>query len=564
MHVASGVLRRNARTAHPRRHEDLHRQRAAARAFPRPHPLVVSHIRLPRRTAGLSTPPGLTPASTNWALRSSSNGGTEPQTEDTHAPTTDTAEPAAPAGLKLPSAYGILSGLICAIAALTWIVPAGAYDTQFSAAIGKDVPVPGSYHRVAASPQGLAAVFLAPVTGMYAVVDVIVFLFMIGGFLNVVNKTGAIDAGVARVVRALKGREIMMIPCMMFLFALGGTSWGLAEETIPFYSILTPVMLAAGYDAVTAVATVLLGAGVGVLGSTVNPFMTVIASEAAGVGFTSGLELRVVCGVGGFLVAAHHVITYAMRVKSNPELSVVADLKQQHREHFLGAPKEGEAEAELTRSQGVTLVLFAVTFAVMIWGVALNGWDMAKMGALFLAGSVAVGVVNKVEEETLTDQLLDGAKDMLGVAILIGLARGIVVVMGDGQITDTILQWMAGMLQSLGSIAFVNVMFVIEGLLSFLVPSTSGLAALTMPVMAPLADFANVSRPLLVTAYQCGAGLVNLVTPTSGVVMGALAIGRIPYTSWLKFMVPLVAKLAVMCVGILCFGVVTDGKMVAA
>jgi len=453
--------------------------------------------------------------------------------------------------LKLPSAYTILFALVVCMAALTWVIPAGSFVREMSPALGKMVPVPGTYHLVPPSPQGFVSVFLAPVRGVVETVDVMVFLIMIGSFLRVVNTTGAIEAGVNKVVERLKGREVWLIPTLMLIFALGGTTFGLAEETIPFYSLVLPVFLSAGFDAVTAVAAVLVGAGVGVLGGTVNPFATVIAAQAAGVPLASGLWARVVLLVGGWALAVLHIVGYAQRVKADPSQSVVADLAQDHRDCFLGKDKDDWSDAELTSCQQGTLGLFAGFFGVMIWGVAAAGWEMGHMSALFLLGSLCVGLLNRMREEDLTSEMIEGAREMLGVGMVIGLARGMVVVMGDGMITDTVLHGMADLLTQLSSAAFINVMLLVEGLLTFLVPSTSGLAALTMPVMAPLADFAGVSRELLVTAYQAGTGLVNLFTPTSGVVMGALAIGRIPYDRYMKFVAPLLLKLTLLCIGVL-------------
>jgi uncharacterized ion transporter superfamily protein YfcC len=455
---------------------------------------------------------------------------------------------------KFPTAYTILFALIAVVAAATWIVPAGQYNRQKSEAIGKDVPIPGTYHRVDASPRRLRHVLLAPIAGFYnpdtnevAALDVALFVLMIGGFLGVVTKTGAIDAGIGGAMAALKGREKWMIPILMVLFAAGGTIYGMAEESLAFYTLIIPVMIAAGYDALTGVAIIMLGAGVGTLGSTINPFATVIASNAAGVPFTNGIVMRFAILGLGLAAAIVYVMRYADRVRRNPASSLVADLGASNREHFLKGRSEGGTPV-LTGVRKVILAIFGLSFAVMIWGVAVAGWWMAQMSALFLGAAILVGFIARFGEEDFTTTFVNGARDLLGVALVIGIARGIVVVMDGGKITDTILFWSASAVQGLSTVAFINAMFALELVLSFFVPSSSGLAVLTMPIMAPLADFAGVGRHVVVTAYQSANGLLNLVNPTFAVVMGGLAIGRVPYNRWLQFTWPLLLILAAIIV----------------
>jgi len=452
---------------------------------------------------------------------------------------------------SFPTAFTILFGLIAFVALLTWIVPPGQYDRVMNEELGKEVPVAGTYHEVEANPQRLRNILLAPIAGLYdqssgtaRAIDVALFVLMIGGFLAVVTKTGAIDAGIGRVMTALKGKEVWMIPILMAAFAAGGTSYGMAEESLAFYALIIPVMIAAGYDALTAVAVIMLGAGIGTLGSTVNPFATVIASNAAQIPFTEGIMLRVTILVLGWLACVGYVMRYAMRVKKDPSASLVADLRVENEAHFLKG--KSATVIEFTTTRAVILTLFAITFGIMIWGVSAGGWWMAEMSALFLGMAIVIGLIARMSEKDLTGTFVDGAKDLLGVALIIGVARGIVVVMDDGKITDTILHSASGAVAQLSAVAFINVTFWIEVLLSFFVPSSSGLAVLSMPILAPLADFAGAPRDLVVTAYQSANGLVNLINPTFAVVMGGLAIGRVGYDRWLKFMWPLLLILIVM------------------
>jgi len=341
----------------------------------------------------------------------------------------------------------------------------------------------------------------------------------LGGFLGVINATGAIDTGIRSVMQHLEGREIWMIPILMTLFALGGTTYGMAEETLAFYGILIPIVIAAGYDAVTGVAVILIGAGVGVLGSTINPFATVIASNAASIPFTDGMLLRLVLLVGGLVICAAYVMRYAKRVKADPSRSVVAKQRDAHRKIFLQGHDDLD-DVKLSLTQKLVLSIFALTFVVMIWGVSSQGWWMDKMGALFLGAAIVAGLVARLGEKKLTGSFVDGARDLLGVALVVGLARGIVVIMEQGMIADTILHSAELRLADMSELGFINLMFWIETGMSFLVPSSSGLAVLSMPILAPLADFANVSRDLVVTAYQSANGLVNLINPTFAVVIG--------------------------------------------
>ncbi len=460
--------------------------------------------------------------------------------------------------LKFPSAYTVLMAIIVFVAALTYIIPAGQYDRVANEALGRDVPVAGTYQLVDANPQGIVDVVMAPIAGFYdpvsydaGAIDVALFVLIIGGFLGVVTRTGAIDAGIARVTKALKGRETWMIPILMSLFAAGGTSYGMAEETLPFYMLLIPVVIAAGFDSVTGVAIVMLGAGIGVLGSTVNPFATVIASDAAGISFTDGMNLRLAILGLGFVITCGYVMRYARKVRQNPELSLVADQKVSNEEFFL---KNSAEVVDFTAGRKLILALFAATFGVMIWGVSVGGWWMAEMSALFLVASILIGLIGRLSEEELTSTFVDGARDLLGVAFVVAIARGIVVIMNAGSITDTILFWCESAVTGLNELVFINVMYFIQLVLSFFIPSTSGLAVLSMPIMAPLADFANVSRDLVVTAYQSASGIINMLTPTSAVVMGGIAIGRISYAKWLKFCLPLVGILTVFIMVMLSVG----------
>jgi len=463
--------------------------------------------------------------------------------------------------LRFPSVYTILFSLTALVAILSWVIPAGEYQLVNNAALDKMVPLAGSYQPVEANPQGLVELLLAPIAGFYdpvtytaRAIDVALFVLIIGGFLAVVNRTGAMNTAITGAIQRLNGREIWMIPILMGLFAAGGTIYGMAEETLAFYALIIPVMIVAGYDALTGVAVIMIGAGIGCLGSTINPFATVIASNAAGIGFTQGIGLRLLILGLGWLACVIYVMRYAIKVRRQPERSLVADMKADNEAHFLKGI-DSSVQATMSGTHKLVLAIFVACFGIMIWGVSVGGWWMAEISALFLGATIVTGLVARMGEQELTSTFVDGARDLLGVALIITLARGLVVIMDNGNITHTLLFWAESLIDGLSPVAFINTIYWIEAALSLLVPSSSGLAVMTMPIMAPLADFAGVGRELVVTAFQSASGLPNLVTPTSAIVMGGLALGRVSYSRWLRFIGPLLGILMLMIMALLSVGV---------
>jgi uncharacterized ion transporter superfamily protein YfcC len=477
----------------------------------------------------------------------------------------------------LPSAYTILFALIVLMAIATWIIPAGTYDLNKEGS-----PIPGTYHEVKSHPQRILIDSLtAPINGLYGIendkgninyynsgtlfgaIDVALFIIIIGGFLGVTMKTGAIQAGIGRVVTRLHGRERWMIPILMGIFALGGTTYGMAEESLAFYALVITVMIAAGYDTLTGAAVVLLGCGIGTLGSTLNPFATGIASGFAGISISDGLVSRLIILLIGLAIGIFFVLRYADRVKRDPSESVVYDMKAENEAHFRAQEEEGEIQA-LTAKHKTILTVFGLAFGVMMYGVIpwedigvglpTLWWWFPEMTASFLLFSIVIGLIGRMREAELTEAFVNGARDLLGVALIIGIARGITVIMNNGQITDTVLHWAETALGDVGKAGFSVVMYLLFLPLSFLIPSSSGLATVSMPIMAPLADFVNVPASLVVTAYQSASGLMNLFIPTSAVVMGGLAIARVPYGVYLRWVWPLLAMLAGLTVVVLGIG----------
>jgi uncharacterized ion transporter superfamily protein YfcC len=482
-------------------------------------------------------------------------------------------EPERKSRFTLPSAYTILFALIVLAAIATWVVPAGTYTLDEEGS-----PVPGTYREIDSKPARiLVDSITAPINGLYGIedetgninyynsgtlfgaIDVALFILVIGGFLGVTMKTGAIQAGIGSLVERMRGRERLMIPALMSVFALGGTTYGMAEESLAFYALVITVLIAAGYDALTGAAVVLLGCGIGVLGSTINPFATGIASGFAGVSISDGLVARLVILVAGLAIGIFFVLRYADRVKSDPSKSVVYDMRAENEARFRAETEGGEIV--LTGTHKVILAVFALAFAVMMYGVIpwedmgvpfpTWWWWFPEMTGSFLLFSIVIALIARMGEGDFTSTFVDGARDLLGVALIIGIARGITVIMNNGEITDTVLHWAELALDDAGQTSFAIVMFLLFLPLSFLIPSSSGLATVAMPIMAPLARFVDVPEELVVTAYQSASGLMNLFIPTSAVVMGGLAIARVPYDRYLRWVWPLLAALAVLTVIVL-------------
>src|SRR5215217_2902827 len=385
----------------------------------------------------------------------------------------------------LPSAYTILFALIVLAAIATWVIPAGIYKVNKAGE-----PKPGSYHEVAANPQRILIDSVeAPLNGLFGIenkqgninyynsgtlfgaIDVALFIIVIGGFLGITMKTGAIQAGIARLVRRLHGKERWMIPILMTVFAIGGTTYGMAEESLAFYVLVITVMIAAGYDAMTGAAILLLGCGIGTLGSTINPFATGIASGFAGVTISDGLVTRVIILVASLIVGVLFVRRYADRVKADPSRSLVFDMKADNEAHFK-ATSDGGGDGEvavMTGRQKIILVVFALAFVVMMYGVIpwedlavpfpTLWWWFPEMTASFLLFAVLIGLIGRMKEADLTETFVAGARDLLGVALIIGIARGITVIMNNGQITDTVLHWAEIALDGVGQVAFSIVMY---------------------------------------------------------------------------------------------------------
>ncbi len=478
----------------------------------------------------------------------------------------------------MPTAYTILFIIIVIIAILTWIIPAGTYATDKAGNI-----ISGTYKAVASKPQGIWDVFMAPVIGMVGdkktegAISVSLFILVIGGFLGVVNRTDALNEGISSIVHRYKGREKQLIPILMILFAIGGSTYGMGEETIAFYPLLIPVMMGVGFDSLVAVAIALVGTQVGCLASTVNPFATGVASQTLHISPGDGLGSRLLLLVITTAVSIIYVYHYASVIQKDPTKSLIYDQRAADEKRFAIKTRTND-EHQMTGRQKAVIWLFGATFVIMILGLIpwtnlnphwtffdkfakwltsipflgnLLGHDMAPLGTwyfneitmLFLFMSVLIMWVYHMKEGEFMDAFMKGMADFLSVAIIVAVARGIQVIMNNGMITGTVLHWGEMGLHGLSQSVFIILTYIFYIPMSFLIPSTSGLAAATMGIIGPLGHFAHVSGSLVITAYQAASGWVNLITPTSGIVMGALAIAHVNVSVWWKWMLKLMIYL---------------------
>ncbi len=489
---------------------------------------------------------------------------------------------------RFPTAFTVLAAVLLVVWGLSFVIPSGAYEIDSETG----GPKPGTYKQIDTDkslPHQFYKLWNAPTNGLYGIeneagnvsvdntgvlygsAQIFLFVLAIGAFISVTMKTGAIQTGIGRLALRFRHSPALLIVVLMAVFALAGTTEGMAEESLGFFVLLVPLALGLGFDRVTGFAIGFLGAGAGVLASTVNPFATGVASDAAGISVGDGIGLRVAMWFVIVGAAIVYVLRYAYRVRRDSSRSVLGAEGTSSGGLKLADEAAGDVE-ELTGRQKFVLVLFFSAFAVMIYGFVpwgeitdsifsadyplptFDSFYFAQATVLFIVMAVVIGLVGKLGEEGTVSSIISGAADFLGPALIIVVARAVTVVMKNSQITDTILHWTEDAVSGTSSGVFAGLLLIVNLPIAFLVPSSSGHAALVMPILAPLADFAEVPRSIAVTGYQSASGLVNLITPTSAVVMGGIALCRIRYDQFLRFVLPffgiaLVISLAFVVVG---------------
>lgn len=455
------------------------------------------------------------------------------------------------------SAFSIILLLIFGLGLLSHILP----DAQF---IGDEI-VNGS-GTVGAS---LSQILMSPILGFEDAVDVAIFVMILGGFLAIINRTGAFETGIKVLVQKLKGRELILIPILMFIFSIGGTTYGMLEETVGFYVLLAAAMMAAGMDPIVGSAIVLLGAGSGVLGSTINPFATGAAVSALPNNIAANQGLIILIAVflwlTTLLISIIFVMRYAAKVKKDKGSTFLSLREQKAAEKKYGNFTINEKKEKLSGKQKITLVLFALTFVVMIigfipWGefgitffdnitgwltgASLGNWWFYEAALWFLIMAIIIGIINRMGEKGIVDAFVDGADDMVGVILIIAIARGASVLMGITHLDNYIIYNAADVLSKLPEIAFVPLNYILHVILSVLVPSSSGLATLSTPIIGPLSAQLGYNVEVSIMTIVASNGLVNLITPTCGAIMGGLALAKVEYSTWFRWALKIVLTIA--------------------
>ena len=441
-------------------------------------------------------------------------------------------------GIKVPHTLVIIFSIIILMAIATYIVPGGSYDRVISDVYGqsKTVVLNGSFHYVENEAQGLFSVMQAPISGLEQSAEIIAFLFIVGGAFSLITRTKAIDSAIAKVVSIFKGNELLIIPIIFTLFSLGGATFGMTEEAIPFITILTPLMLALGFDSILAVGISYLGCIVGFATAMLNPFTVGIAQSIAEITLFSGVVYRSILWVITTIVGIIFLMIYARRIKKNPQLSPMYKLDEEKRKKLNKSENE---EVKFTLSHKIIIASIGVCLAVIIWGVLRKGFWIPEIAAVFLITGIFAGIVGGLKADEMADAFVAGAKDMIGAAMVIGFARAIVIIAENSQIIDTILYGLSSFIGKLPSLLAACVMLPVQMFINFFVISGSGQAALTMPILAPLGDLLDISRQTTVLIFQLGDGFSNAIFPTSGVLMACLGMAGIPYSKWFKWILPL-------------------------
>lgn len=468
---------------------------------------------------------------------------------------TEGSAPATPRSFRMPHTLVIVGALVVLVLALSWVVPSGTYERVERS--GRQVTVPGTYTEVDKAHLGLQWLVIAPIKGFVDGALIIAFLLLIGGSFNVIQETGTVHFAIKRVTAALLSRpwmEKLLIPVMMVIFSLGGSIFGMGEETIPFILIFVPLALTLGYDSIVGTAIPFLGAAAGFAAAFFNPFTVGIAQGFAELPLYSGLGYRVVTWFIGTGVMIAWVMVYAARVKKDPKLSPVYELD---RSRDMSAWASDGAPEPWTPRRAAVLLLFLASMVILVWGILREQWFIEEIGALFLAMGLLMGVVAGLRGEEIAKHFVAGAKDMVTVALIIACGRALLIIAREGAVLDTMLHYGSQAIAPLPAIVAAQVMFFIQVVINFFIHSGTAQAALTMPVMTPLADLVGITRQTTVYAFQL-CEFVNPILPTSAVTMGVLGMARIPWETWARWFFPLMLVLIVLSLLLLIPPVMTE------
>lgn len=442
--------------------------------------------------------------------------------------------------LHMPHVLTLIFFLIIVVAVLTWILPSGEFErTIMETSTGeRSVAVDGTYHTTEKIledgtdlRQGISQILMAPGRGIQLAIEVLAFVFIIGGVFQIMAKTNALNMGIQKIVKKLGKKEILIIPILMLLFGLGGSTFGMSDELVPFYLLIMPVMFAMGYDSMTTFMTVCLSATVGYAASTINPFSVLVAQGIAGIQGNPQLVFRMIQWVIMMAVIIAFVTWRAMKIKKDPEKSITYQDDIAKKKEMAS---EIDFDQDITFRQKLVLATFVIGMVVVVVGLVKFGWYMNELSMCFFGMGILMGIFGGLNEKGIAEEFITGVKDIAFAAMVIGFCSGIMVIAQDGMIIDTILNALSNMIANSNNAMFVGVMYVVQTILTLLVPSSSGLAALSMPVMAPLCDLHGVNPEAAVTVLQYANQLTNLMSPVAGTTVAGLAICRISFGQWWK------------------------------
>ncbi|MBL0146543.1 MAG: YfcC family protein [Chitinophagaceae bacterium] len=485
---------------------------------------------------------------------------------------------------SVPSPITILMAIIVLAAIATWLIPAGKYNTitksegesftlstpkgdtslaftqhlldslqikipleKFaSGAIRKPVSIPGSYQQLERNKQGFLQILNAPIKGIYDTIDIILFILVIGGFMHVFNESGAMVKGLTSLTHTMKGKESWLIIILTFLFSFGGASYGMAEEGLVFYPIMVPLFLAAGYDLIVPVAVIFAGTQLGTLSSFSNPFSVIVASNAAGISWQNGIWERIIMFVLSTALTIGYIIRYGNKIKKDPTASFVYKVDGNVASPYPGLATTENVHQSLDVKTKLLLVLFISTFLIMIFGVVKLEWWLPEMTALFLGASILLAVILRLNEKDFINQFIKGAESLLSVAFIVGVARGVTIILNEGKISDSILYYSAKMVGGFPPVLFIIILLALYMVFTLFISSSSGMAVLTMPIIGALAILVNVPGKEVVNAYLFGMGIMGFITPT-GLILPSLALVNVSFKAWMKFVFPLLLMLFILC-----------------
>ncbi|WP_079911232.1 YfcC family protein [Paenibacillus sp. 32352] len=441
--------------------------------------------------------------------------------------------------LKMPHTYVILIILVFVAAVLTYAIPAGKFERVKDKVTGKSLLVTGSYHHVDASPVSLVDIPKAIVHGLIDSADVVFFIFIIGGAFQIISSTGTIEAITGRVARTFASKGVWVIPVFLSLFSVGGFTMGMSTEVMVFVPIGIAIARALGYDALTGTAMISLGASCGFTAGILNPFNVGLAQAIAQIPMFSGMWLRIILLICLITITSLYIIRYARKVKKDPTQGLVHELEQEA--EGTGTKLDFSHLPSMQLKHYLTILTVVAGFGLLIWGVSKKGWWMEELAALFLTMGVLSGLFSAYGPSRIAKEFVKGASAITYGAFIIGLARGIMVVLDHGNVIDTIVNSLSILVGELPSSIQVLGMYVFQNVMNVFITSGTGMAVTTMPIMVPLSDLLGVTRQTAVLAFQLGDGFTNMILPTSSALMGSLAVSGIPYQKWVRFFWPLMA-----------------------